>query len=219
MHTLYWSADTGAFVVQVLLEELGLPYERVVVDTKQGEHRRPEFLALNPLAQVPVLRLPDGSVVTETGAMLLHLCDCRPEAGLLPEPGTVERAAAYRWLLLMATGLYETDLHYYYPDRYTADQGGAEGVKLAAKERMDRLYAQADAALEPGPWLLGERFSAVDHYLFMLTLWSPDRAALLECLPKLGAHARAVRGRPVYERIWSQHSPEGGGSPWSTWTG
>ena len=219
MHTLYWSADTGAFVVQALLEELGLPYERVVIDTKLGEHRRPEFLALNPLAQVPVLRLPDGTVVTETGAMLLHLCDSRPEPGLLPEPGTPERAAAYRWLFLMATGLYETDLRWYYPERYTADPAGAEGVKLAAKERMDRLYAQADAALDPGPWLLGGRFSALDHYLFMLTLWSPDRASLLDRLPRLGAHARAVRRRPVYGKIWPQHFPEGGGSPWSTWTG
>lgn len=220
MHTLYWSPDTGAMVVQVLLEELGLPYERVVVDTKVDEHQTPEFLALNPMGQVPVLRLPDGAAVSETGAMLLHLCDGRPEAGLLPEPGTVERAAAYRWLFLMATGLYETDLRYYYPDRYTADPGGADGVRLAAKERMDRLYAMLDGALgEPGPWLLGERFGALDHHLFMLTLWSPDRHGLLDRLPRLGAHARAVRRRPVYDRVWSQHFPEGGGSPWSTWTG
>jgi glutathione S-transferase len=219
MHTLYWSPDTGALVVQALLEELDLPYERAVVDTKLGEHRRPEFLALNPMAQVPVLRLPDSTVITETGAMLLHLCDSRPEAGLLPEPGTGERAVAYRWLFLMATGLYETDLRWYYPDRYTADPAGADGVKQAAKERMDRLYAQADAALDPGLWLLGGRFSALDHYLFMLTLWNPERAGLLDRLPRLGAHARAVRRRPVYGRIWSQHFPDGGGSPWSTWTG
>src|SRR4028118_68879 len=129
--------------------------------------------------------------------MLLRRCDSRPEAGLLPEPGTGERAVAYpwlflmatgpyqtaprrhhpaphprhppgparraaacRWLFLMATGLYETDLRWYYPDRYTADPAGADGVKQAAKERMDRPSAQADAAPGPGPWPPGGRVSA-----------------------------------------------------------
>ena len=145
MHTLYWSADTGAFVVQVLLEELGLPYERVVIDTKLGEHRRPEFLALNPLAQVPVLRLPDGTVMTETGAMLLHLCDSRPEAGLFPEPGTPERAAAYRWLFLMATGLYETDLRWYYPERYTADGSWEVSRGRPVSEHSLDVYGSGEA--------------------------------------------------------------------------
>ena len=74
-YTLYWAPDTGAFVVEAVLEELALPYELVPVDTKRGEHRRPEYLALNPMAQVPVLRLPDGTHLTETAAMVLHLCD------------------------------------------------------------------------------------------------------------------------------------------------
>jgi glutathione S-transferase len=218
-YTLYWAPDTGAFVVEAVLEELGLPYDLVVVDTKRGEHRRPEYLALNPMAQVPVLRLPDGTPLTETVAMVLHLCDGRPEAGLLPAPGTMERAVANRWLLLMATGLYETDLRYYYAERYTTDPAGVAGVKEAALQRLDRLFGIVEAALEPGPHLLGGRFSACDLYLFMLALWHPARMAHLERRPRLLRLARPVRQRPSIGRIWERNFPPELESPWSTWTG
>ena len=97
MYTLYWAADSGAFAIQALLEELEALYRREVVDTRRGEQRQPDYLALNPMAQVPTLRLPDGTVITETGAMLMHLCDAHPERGLLPTPGTSGRAIACRW--------------------------------------------------------------------------------------------------------------------------
>ncbi|HEX6016247.1 MAG TPA: glutathione S-transferase family protein [Geminicoccaceae bacterium] len=219
MYTLYWSADTGAFAVQAVLEEAGLPYRREVVDTGQGQHRAPEYLAVNPMAQVPAMRLPDGTVITESGAMVLHLCDACPESGLLPAPGTAARAVAYRWLFWLATGLYEADLRYYYPGRYTSEPSGADGVKAAALERMDRLAAMADDLLRTGPYALGERFSAVDVYLLMLVLWHPARAALFARHARVGELARLVRRRPAIERIWTQHYPPGGDSAWSTWTG
>jgi glutathione S-transferase len=219
VYTLYWSADTGAFAVQAVLEEADLPYRREVVDTGQGQHRAPEYLAVNPMAQVPALRLPGGTVITESGAMVLHLCDARPESGLLPAPGTAARAVSFRWLFWLATGLYEADLRYYYPDRYTSEPSGADGVKAAALERMDRLAAMAEDLLRPGPYALGERFSAVDVYLFMLVLWHPARADLFARHAGLGELARLVRRRPSVERIWAQHYPPGGGSAWSTWTG
>ncbi|MGE3740443.1 MAG: glutathione S-transferase family protein, partial [Geminicoccaceae bacterium] len=114
MYTLYWSADSGAFAIQAVLEELAAPYRREIVDTARGEQRAPDYLAINPMAQVPALRLPDGTVITETGAMLMHLCDVHPAHGLLPAPGTASRAVANRWLFWLATGLYESDLRYYY---------------------------------------------------------------------------------------------------------
>lgn len=218
MYELYWSADTGAFAVQAVLEELGQPYRRIVVDTAQGCHLAPGYAQLNPMRQIPTLRLPDRTVITESAAMVLHLCDAHPEGGLLPEPGTSARAAAYRWLFWLATGLYESDLRYYYPERYTADPAAAPAVKQAALERMDRLAALAADLLEPGPYALGERFSAVDIYLFMLVLWHPARSGLFERHPALGEHARRVRRRPAIDGIWVENFPHGR-SVWSTWAG
>ncbi len=218
MYTLYWSADSGAFAAQAVLEELGQPYRREVMVTARGDHRTAEFLALNPMAQVPVLRLPDGTVITESAAMVTHLCDAHPEAGLLPAVGTTARAVAYRWLFWLATALYEADLRDYYADRFTTDPGGAEGVRSAALARMDHLLAIAENLLGSGPYVLGDRFSAVDLYLVMLVLWHPLRTAVHDRHPGLGTLARRVRRRPAVERIWAQHHPVGG-DEWSTWTG
>ena len=218
MYTLYWSADSGAFAIQVLLEELGAPYRREIVDTGKGEQRRPEYLAINPMAQVPALRLPDGTLITETGAMLLHLCDAHPDRALLPPPGTSARAIACRWLFWLATGLYESDLRFYYADRYTTDPAGAAGVKAAALARMNRLLSMAEDLLGEGPFVLGAHCSAVDIYLFMLALWHPARFGVLESHPKLAPLLRAVRRRPAVERVWADNHPPSE-SAWSTWIG
>ncbi len=211
MHTLYWAPESGAFVVQAVLEELALPYRREEVSTERGEHRHPDFLALNPMGQVPALRLPDGTVITESAAMVVHLCDTRPEAGMLPAAGTSERAMAYRWLFWLATGLYESDLRYYYADRYTAEPAGAEGVRAAALARMDRLLAIAEDLIV-GPYVLGVRFGAIDLYLFMLAGWHPQQAAVLARHPRLAGIVRQVRRRPSVERIWSVNHPGEAGS-------
>ena len=209
MHTLYWSPESGAFVVQAVLEELGLPYRREIVLTAEGQHREPAYVALNPMAQVPTLRLPDGTVITESAAMVVHLCDLAPAAGLLPPPGTSGRAVAYRWLFWLATGFYETDLRFYYPDRYTADPAGAAAVKSAALARMDRLAEIAAELVGAGPWALGDRFSAVDLYLAMLLLWHPEPAALQARHPNLAAVIAGVRARPAVARIWAQNYGSG----------
>ena len=117
---------------------IGAGYEKIVVDTKQGAHRTPEYLQINPRGQVPALGLPDGSIVTESVAMVLHLADCHPDCGLQPPPGDPARAQLYRWLAFFATNLYEADLRYVYSDRYTTDESGTPGVRAMAAEDLRR---------------------------------------------------------------------------------
>jgi glutathione S-transferase len=217
MYELWWRADTGAFVVQAALEEAGLPYRLIPVE-RDGS-RTPEFLALNPMGQIPILRLPDGTLLTETGAMLLAIADAAPASDLMPAVGTTARAVAYRWLFWAATALYETDLRYYYPDRYTSDPAGADAVRETAHNRLDELMAMADRILAEGPLVPGADATALDLYLLMLTVWHPDQLAVLDRWPNLAARIGKVRQRPSVQRIWAQHYPSPETSPWSTWTG
>ena len=91
----------------------------------------------------------------ESAAIALHLAESRPEANLLPPAGTSQRATLLRWLFFSVSSLYETDLRYSYPDRYTADPKGAEGVKQAGIRDVDRFWAMIAAAY-------GEQLLAVD---------------------------------------------------------
>ncbi|MGI9304868.1 MAG: glutathione S-transferase family protein [Gammaproteobacteria bacterium] len=207
MYKLYWSDNTGALAPQVALEEAGAAYERIIIDTDKGEHRKPEFLAINPRAQIPALALPDGSVMTESAAMMLHIADCHPQAGLLPAPGDPARAQAYRWLLFFSVHLYESDLRYYYPDRYTADPTCAQAVKDAGLRELDRGFDIVEQEIN-GPYVLGERFSAADIYLLMLVQWHPQPAVVLARCPTIAALCDRARARPTVQRIWPQHYQE-----------
>jgi glutathione S-transferase/GST-like protein len=208
MYKLYWSKMSGAMAPQALFEEIGASYEKIIIDLDQEENRSADFLAVNPMGQIPALVLPDGTLMTESAAMVLHVVDRHPEAKLAPPAGSPERARFERWLLFMASTLYSADLRTYYPDRFTTDPDGLEGVKAAAVADMDRYFAMLDDALNPGPYLLGERFSAVDIYLWMLAAWHPDPQQMLERNPRVERLVALVQARPAIARIWPEH--EGG---------
>jgi glutathione S-transferase len=186
MYKLYWAPNTGAFAPDVVMSLAGAPFERVAVDYDSGEQRGEAFRRLNPMGQIPFLVLPDGQGISESAAMVLHLVDAFPEAGLAPAPGTPDRAVFDRWLLFMAVNVYTADLRYYYAERYTTEPGGAEAVKAAAVRDLDRQFDILAAALETSgcPFLLGSDYGAADLYLLMLVDWyAPARR--LPALQKL----------------------------------
>jgi glutathione S-transferase/GST-like protein len=207
MYKLYWAQETGAMAPQIILEEVAASYERVVLDTDKGEEMQAEYLAINPRGQIPALVLADGSVMTESAAMVLHLADSHPEAGLLPVSGSAERAQVYRWLFYAVANLYESDLRFYYSDRYTTDAACVESVKQSAREYMDQSFDLLETELGDGPFVLGDQYSVIDPYLLMLAHWHERPETLFARCPKLKRLCDTVRSRPAVQRIWSQHYP------------
>ena len=84
MLTLYWAKDTGAMAPQILLEELEVDYERVILDLDSDDHKSAEYLSINPKGEVPELRLDDGSILTESAAIMMHIADLNIEADVIP---------------------------------------------------------------------------------------------------------------------------------------
>ena len=204
-YRLYWSKGSGAFPAAVVLDAAKQPFDSVELTLNKNEQHRAEYLAINPMGQVPALQLPDGQIMTESAAIAWYLADRHPEAKLLPPRDDARRATLLRWQVFGAAALYEDDLRFYYPDRYTDDPEGAAAVKSAALARMDRLAAIAADLVGAGPWALGDRFSAVDLYLTMLLLWHPDPAALQARHPNLATLIAGVRARPAVARIWAEN--------------
>ncbi len=205
MYKLYWSAGSGAFAVETTLLEAAAEYERIEIDLDRDEHTAPAFLAVNPRGQVPVLVLPDQTVVTETAAMVLHIADIHPWANLLPPPGDPDRARAYRWLMFAVSNFYETDLRFTYPERFTDEPGCAESVRRKAIDEFDRGWDIAEATTRPGPYLLGELFCVTDLYFTMVAHWHPESTRLFERCPRIAGLCDAVRARPAVKQIWNQH--------------
>jgi glutathione S-transferase len=203
MYTLYGRIGSGSAAVEAALSIIDAPHDIIWLDTSAGEHLTEAFTAINPRRQVPALVLPDGGVMTESAAMLLHLADAFPEADLAPQPGSSARAQHDRWLIFMAVNIYEGELRKAYADRYTTDPDGADAVRAAAEAYLADQYAIIDAALT-GDYILGNRLSMADLYLWMVASWrDPDQ---LEAeTPRVAAHSRRLRDHPIVRAIAERH--------------
>ena len=101
-YILYGDKGSGSAPVEMALAEIGAPVELRAVPL-EGDHQLAEqYRRINPMGRVPTLIVPDGTVVTESLAILLTLADRHPEAGLLPAAGDAGRAIAVRWMALVA---------------------------------------------------------------------------------------------------------------------
>jgi glutathione S-transferase len=128
MYKLYWAKGSGAMAPQALFEEIGAEYEKIVIDFEKAEHKTHGFLSVNPMGQIPALILPDGTLMTETAAMLLQIVDRHPEAQLAPPAGSGERARFLRWIFFLASNVYPAILRIYYSERYSPDPSAVEGI-------------------------------------------------------------------------------------------
>ncbi len=198
MLTYYGRRRTGSFGPHLALLASDLSFDYVEVDKERGDQASVDLLALNPIGKIPVLVLDSGAALTETVAMMLHIGDLAPNAGLLPPPGTDARARVMRWLIFSVAEIYEPVLRYTYADRYTADPATDESVRAGARLQWDRGFEILEAAYAEtgGPYLLGDSLSVADLYFPMFLAWHYDTPALLARSPNLAAMAKSVRALP-----------------------
>jgi glutathione S-transferase len=208
MYKLYWATGSGAMAPQALFEEIGAEYEKIVIDFEKEEHKSEAFLSVNPMGQIPALVLPDGTLMTETAAMLAHIVDRHPEAKLAPPAGSSESARYLRWLFFLGSNVYPGVLRFYYADHFSTDPSAAEGIKDSAGTDLDDQFKILEDALEPGPYLVGEAFSAADILLWMLIQWHPDPTRLFEGSPRIKQFAELVQARPAIARTWQEHEED-----------
>ncbi|TXC67354.1 glutathione S-transferase family protein [Piscinibacter aquaticus] len=208
MMQLHYFPSNASMTPHMLLEELGVPYERVLVDRTTNAHRSPAYLKLNPNGKIPVL--VDGDLVLyETAAIVLHRVDTHPQAGLAPAVGTAERAVFYKWLLWLADTLQAEMPLYFYSDRWADDAAGAAQVKRHAEAHIAGMIDQIEAELarHGGPWFAGERFSALDPYVFMLCRWTRGMQRPARTLPHLAAYLQRMLARPAVQRVFASEGP------------
>ncbi len=191
-YTLLANPGTGSAIVEAALELAGLPYAIETVDPWTAGASRERLRALNPLLQVPTLLLPDGSVMTESAAMVLLVADRAPAAGLAPATDDAARPAFLRWLIFLVGSLYPTFTFGDDPSRWVGD--------AAARDQLEE-------ALDPAPWCLGATFSALDLYVGVMTHWRPRRAWFAEHCPVLHRVAQAVDGEARLRKVWARNFP------------
>ena len=193
---LYYNPMSRARIVHFMLEEVGQPYRMELVRFDKGEHKTPAFLAVNPMGKLPAL-VHRGTAVTEAAAICAYLADAFPAAGLAPALDSPERGTYYRWMFFGA-GCVEPALMDRMLSRPAADKPSALGYGCY-EDTMNAL----EKALTPGPFILGDRFSAADVYIGS-QIGFGTMTKSLEPRPSFQRYLGQLSQRPAYQRFQQQ---------------
>ena len=194
--TFYYNPNSRAQMVHWALEEVGAPYDITLIRFDAGEHKTPEFLQINPMGKLPVIK-HRGVVVTEAAAIITYLADAFPDAGLAPALDDPARGAMLRWLFFTA-GCVEPAVLDKAFNRPPVERKGSVGYG-SYEDTMDTL----EVAVSEGPWLLGERFSAADVYLGSQVMWGL-KFETVEARPAIVAYAERCGARPASQRVMAE---------------
>lgn len=194
-HVLLGCKGCGSAIVEMAFALAGVPLDCEEVDYGNGSPTRARLLEANPLGQVPTLLLPDGSVMTESLAMIHHLTDLAPRAGLIPNKADKDRVAFLRWSTFLVAALYPTWTYGDEPAKWVEDTQGAKQLRESTDEHRKKLWLQLEEVVGD-PWFLGERFSALDLYVAAMTRWRPGAAWFAKNTPKLVAIAQKASAIP-----------------------
>jgi glutathione S-transferase len=195
--TFFHNPQSRGRIAHWMLEEVGAPYEIRLIRFDEGENRKPEFLAVNPMGKIPTI-IHRGVVVTEAGAVCTYLADAFPANKLAPAMDDPARGTYLRWLFF-GSGCVEPALVDHLFSRPPVERKGALGYGSYG-ETLDAL----EKAIRPGPFILGERFSAADVYIGSEIVWGL-MAKSLEPRPLFLAYKDRVTARPAYQRIVEQN--------------
>jgi glutathione S-transferase len=191
MMKLYWSPRSRSFSSLWLMEEVGEPYERVLIDITTGAQRTMEFLAVNPMGKVPALQ--DGeATLAEAAAICAYVAERYPQAHLAPPVGDIRRAKYLYWLFF-APGCIE-------PAMVQVSTGIEMNTVSAGWGDAQRVFDVLDAALETGPWILGDSFSAADIAIGSGLNFAVRLFKMMPSRPSFDRYLDACAGRPAFQR-------------------
>lgn len=201
---LYYAPRTRSFTALWLLEEMGVPYRLEAFDLLAGRHKHPDFLALNPMGKVPLV-VDDGTPVSELSAIAIYLGDRFPESKIAPPVGHPHRAAYLRWVVFQSSVMEPA-----YAERFSKMEPRPTNYAWGS---FDQMLAVATAAVQPGPFLLGDMFTAADVLVGSAVRFGilfgvlPKEGALADYLGRVTARDGFARASAIADRINAELPP------------
>ncbi|WP_050527111.1 glutathione S-transferase family protein [Pseudorhodobacter aquimaris] len=196
---LYYADTTVAVALIIALKEADLPCELVRVDFAAGDQTKPEFLAINPRGRVPALVTKQG-ILTETGALLDYIHALAPEAGLVPED-PFQAAKMWEMMYYLASTWHVNHAHGGHGERWADNKASHDDMHRKAPENMRACCAYVEETLLKGPFLLGDRFSLADAYLYVVSGWLKDNKIDVADYPKLTALREEMEKRASVQAV------------------
>ena len=203
-YQLFYALGSAAMGTRVMLEEIGAPYELIESTKNRTKPRPPEQMAINPNGWLPVLKWED-SAMYECAAITVFLCDRHPEAGLAPALDDPTRGLYLQTLVYFSSSVQNAFQLNYYPDRFAETPEDEPSAQKRGIRRLRETWGIVNDQIGDNRWVLGERFSALDIYLFMLTTWlRPSRGhPTVSEFPNVERIARSVLPRESIQLVYA----------------
>lgn len=190
---LFYSPGACSLSPHIVAREAGISLELVRVDTRSKTiAAEGDFWAINPKGYVPALALDDGEVLTEGPAIVQYLADLKPGSALAPPNGTAARYRLQEMLNYITSEIHKAYSPLFNP-KVTAD------VRAERTEYLTKRYAFLDRHLAVHDYLVGDRFTAADAYLFVVTNWAPSTKVDLSGFLHLQAFQKRIAARPAVQ--------------------
>lgn len=199
MFTLYYATGTCALATHIALEEAGAPYEAVRVDFGSQAQRSPEYLAINPKGRVPALVTETGTL-TETPALLCFVAQRFPEAELAPLADPFALAQVQEFNSYLCSTVHVAHAHGRRGARWAHDPAAIEAMKRKVASNTTECFELIERKLLNGPWVMGERYTISDPYLFTIASWLEGDGVDTAKLPKVIEHRRRMLARPAVRK-------------------
>jgi len=210
MYTLYGKKGSGSASTQAALEVIGAPYRIVETASWDTNEAFVELLKVNPLGQIPTLVQDDDSALSESAAILIHLADAHPAAGLLPREASA-RAQAIRGLVFVAANCYAAIGVIDFPERWCAgaddDEPVKERIRAGTRARLHRHWETFADLFPARPYLGGAQPGALDLLAAVVSKWSGSRAHLAKARPAFHETLLRIEAHPKVAPVFAQHWP------------
>ncbi len=208
MYTLYGKKGSGSASAQAALRIIGAPFRIVETASWEQNDAFAELLKVNPLGQIPTLVLPDGSVLTESAAILIHLGSAHPESGLLPRDSPA-RAQAIRGLVFIAANCYAAISVIDFPERWCedADEATLQRICAGTRARLHRHWEMFADLFPAHPYLGGEAIGALDLLAAVVSKWSGTRLHLQQARPAFHETLLRIEAHPKVTPVFAEHWP------------
>ena len=207
MIKLYYSPGACSLAPHIVLEELGIAYEPVLVSLKDGEHKKADYLKINPRARVPALNV-DGKVLTENVAILTYLGGGFPERGLWPKE-TWRQAEALSLMAWLASSVQVAFAGNVRPERYASDAAAKENIKVTCRETLLGYFADIEKMLTGKTFAMGGQYTVCDPYLLVFYRWGYRIGLDMKTqFPHWTKQAVRVASRPTVKRVFEDEGIE-----------
>jgi glutathione S-transferase len=200
MYKLYYAPGTCALASHIALEEVGADYKAERLDFKANQQNSPDYLAINPKGRVPAL-VTDRGVLTETPAILAFVAQTFPEAKLAPFEDAFAFAGVQAFNSYLCSTVHVAHAHKQRGSRWASEESSFADMKRMVPKSVGACFALIERGMLKGPYVMGERYTICDPYLFTVGQWLEGDGIDVATLPKVKAHRERMLERSAVRKV------------------